>query len=119
MLTVCALYNLGFVFFHLSFWKIFQWKKDLTSLTHINRAVMQILNLRLTYVFLVMAFVCFVFQSELTATKLGQMLLIAFSVFWFMRTIEQIVFFGVKNKISLAMTFLFLLGSVIHLLPVL
>jgi len=119
MLTICALYNLAFAIFHLTFWKIFHWNKDLASLAHINRAVMQILNLRLIYVFLVMAFVCLVFQNELTATKLGQTLLIAFSIFWFMRTIEQVIFFGLKNKISLAMTLLFLLGGVIHLLPVL
>ena len=116
-LTFCALYNLGFAIFHILFWRIFGWKKDLASLTHVNRSIMQILNLRLIYIFLVMALVLFVFQNELTATKLGQALLISFSVFWFMRTVEQVIFFGVKNKISLAMTVLFLLGGVIHLIP--
>jgi len=88
-------------------------------LTHVNRSIMQILNLRLTYVFLVMAFVLFVFQPELIVTKLGQALLIAFSIFWFMRAVEQVVFFGLKHKVSNALTVLFLVGGVIHLLPVL
>jgi hypothetical protein len=119
LLIICGFYNLGFAIFHLLFWKIFRWKGDLASLTHVNRSIMQILNLRLTYVFLVMACVLFAFQSEMAATKLGQTLLIAFSVFWFMRTVEQAVFFGLKHKASNALTVLFLIGGVIHLLPVL
>ncbi|MBI5842302.1 MAG: hypothetical protein HZB19_19625 [Chloroflexi bacterium] len=118
LLTLCGIYNLGFAVFHLFFWRIFKWKEDLASLTHVNRSVMQILNLRLTYMFLVMAYVSFVFQPELTMTKLGQTLLIAFSVFWFMRTVEQVVFFGLKHKVSNGMTVLFFIGGVLHLLPV-
>ena len=119
LLTIGGIYNLGFAIFHLLFWKIFKWKKDLTSLTHVNRSVMQILNLRLIYVFLVMAYVSFVFQMDLTTTKLGQTLLMAFSLFWFMRTIEQVIFFGVKNRISFTLTVLFFIGGVLYLLPLL
>ncbi|MBI3167988.1 MAG: hypothetical protein HYZ22_05885 [Chloroflexi bacterium] len=117
-LVTCAVYDLGFAVFHLLFWKIFRWKEDLASLNHVNRAVMQILNLRLTYVFVVMAFVLAAFQVEMSTTRLGQGLLIAFSVFWFMRAIEQVIFFGFKNRISNALLVVFLLGGVFHLLPV-
>ena len=119
VLIICGFYNLGFAIFHLLFWKIFRWKEDLASLTHVNRSIMQILNLRLTYVFLVMAFVLFVFQPELIVTKLGQALLIAFSVFWFMRAVEQVVFFGLKHRASNGLTVVFVVGGILHLLPVL
>ena len=119
LLTIGSIYNLGFAIFHLLFWKIFKWKEDLASLTHINRSVMQILNLRLTYVFLVMAYILFMFQSELIGTDMGQTLLAAFSIFWFMRAVEQVFFFGLKHKVSNGMTVLFFIGGVIHLLPVL
>ena len=119
LLTFCGIYNLGFAIFHTLFWKVFHWKEDLASLTHVNRAVMQILNLRLTYVFLVMSYVSFVFQPELTGAKLGQALLIAFSIFWFIRAVEQIVFFGLKHKVSNGLTALFFIGGVLHLLPLL
>jgi hypothetical protein len=118
ILTIGGVYNLGFVVFHLLFWKIFRWKEDLASLTQVNRSVMQILNLRLIYVFLVMAYVLFGFQFELLGTKLGQTLLIAFSIFWFMRAVEQVIFFGLKHKVSNGMAVLFFIGGVIHLLPV-
>lgn len=117
-LVFCAIYNLGFVFFHLLFWKIFHWKEDLASLTHINRSVMQILNLRLTYVFLVMAFVLFIFQAEMMSTSLGQVLLITFSIFWFMRSVEQVIFFGIRNWVSNTLLVVFLIGGFLHLLPV-
>src|SRR3989304_7487747 len=119
LLTIGGIYNLGVAIFRLLFGKIFKWKKDLASLTHVNRSVMQILNLRLIYVFLVMAYVSFVFQMDLTTTKLGQTLLMAFSLFWFMRTIEQVIFFGVKNRISFILTVLFFIGGVLYLLPLL
>ena len=118
ILTIGGVYNLGFVVFHILFWKIFRWKEDLASLTQVNRSVMQILNLRLTYVFLVMTYVLFGCQSELIGTKLGQTLLIAFSIFWLMRAVEQVIFFGLKHKVSNGMAVLFFIGGVIHLLPV-
>jgi hypothetical protein len=117
ILFVGGLFNLGFVLFHLLFWKIFQWKKDLASLTHINRSIMQILNLRLTFLLLVMAYLSFFHIAELVSTSIGQALLVSFSLFWFHRAIEQIIFFGIKNRISLALTVVFLMGGILYLLP--
>ena len=117
-LVLCAIYYSGLVVFHLVFWKLFRWREDLASLTHVNRSVMQILNLRLTYVFLVMAFVLFAFQAEIMTTSLGQVLLIAFSIFWFMRSVDQFAFFGLRNWISNSLLVVFLIGGFLHLLPV-
>jgi len=119
MIFVGGVFNLGFAVYHTMFWRLFRWREDLASLRRINRSVMQVLNLCLTFVFLVMAYVSFFHTSELIQTSLGETLLIAFSLFWFLRMIEQVVFFGIKNKMSVAFTLIFLLGSVIYLLPVL
>ncbi len=116
---VGGVYSLGFAIFHLMFWRLFRWKKDLASLTLVNRSVMQILNLCLTFVFLVMAYVSFFHSPELIQTSLGKTILVAFSLFWFLRMVEQVVFFGVKNRVSIILTLVFLLGSVIYLVPVL
>ncbi len=119
LLFVGGIFDLGFVVFHLMFWRLFRWKQDLALLTAINRSVMQILNLCLTFIFLVMAYVSFFHIPELISTNLGKTLLVAFSTFWFLRMIEQVVFFGVKNRVSLALTLIFLVGSVIYLVPAL
>jgi hypothetical protein len=117
MILLGGFYNLGFAIFHLMFWRLFRWKRDLSSLTFINRSVMQILNLCLTFVFLLMAYISFFNTSELIQTNLGKALLVGFSLFWFLRMIEQIIFFGVRNLISIALTLVFLFGCVIYLIP--
>ena len=119
IILIGGIFNLGFAIFHLMFWRLFHWKEDLASLTPINRSVMQILNLCLIFVFLVIAYVSIFFSSALISTSLGKSLLIAFSLFWFLRMIEQIIFFGVKNKVSLVLTLVFFVGSIIYALPVL
>jgi len=117
MILLGGFYNLGFAIFHLMFWRLFRWKRDLSSLTFINRSVTQILNLCLTFVFLLMAYISFFNTSELIQTNLGKALLVGFSLFWFLRMIEQIIFFGIRNLISIALTLVFLFGCVIYLIP--
>jgi hypothetical protein len=51
-------------------------------------------------------------------TNLGHALLIVFATGWILRMIEQVAFFGIKDRISLALTLIFLAGSAIYLLPV-
>jgi hypothetical protein len=119
IILIGGIFNLGFAVFHLMFWRLFRWKDDLASLTSINHSVMQILNLCLIFVFLVIAYISIFFSSAMISTSLGKSLLIAFSLFWFLRMIEQIIFFGIKNKVSLVFSLVFLVGSIIYALPVL
>ena len=119
MVIFGGVFNLGFAIYHLMFWRLFHWKEDLASLGRLNRSVVQILNLCLTFLLLVMAYVSFFHRSELLQTSLGNTILIAFSLFWFLRMIEQIVFFGFKKKMSVVFTLLFLLGGVVYLVPAL
>ena len=112
-----GIFNLGFAIFHLMFWQLFHWKKDLALLTPVNRAIMQILNLCLTFIFLAIAYISFFHSAEMASTGLGKSLLIVFSLFWFLRMLEQIIFFGIKNKVSLVLTLVFFVGSVIYTLP--
>ena len=107
-------YNLAFVVFHALFWKLFSWKTDLRSLSQINRSVIQILNLRLIFVFLIFAYVSFFHVSELAATGLGKTLLLAISLFWFGRAIEQIVFFKLLKPVSIFLFVVFLIGGGIY-----
>jgi hypothetical protein len=48
-------FHLAFAIFHCGFWKLFGWTRELPKLNRINRGVMQILNLCLTFVFLILA----------------------------------------------------------------
>ena len=97
------------------FWKLFHWKEDLASLTPINQAVMQILNLCLTFVFLLFGYLSLFHTPELLANGLGRALLMGIAIFWFLRMIEQIIFFGLRNKRSIAFTVIFLFGSLCYI----
>jgi hypothetical protein len=109
-------YCFGFAIFHLAFWKLFDWKNDLPKLKAVNRGVMQVLNLRLTYVFLVVSFVSFFFADDLISTKLGNVILGSVSIFALMRAFEQLIFWKVE-KIGIAFFLVFLIGAGIFAAP--
>lgn len=112
-----GIFNLGFTIFHLFFWKLFDWKKDLAALTPVNRSVMQILNLCLTFLIFVMSYVSLLLPQDMLTTNLGKSLLVAFALFWFFRSLEQIFVFEVKGRLSVAFTLIFLLGSIFYVIP--
>lgn len=117
LLFIGGIYHLAFAAFHVLFWKLFRWKDDLSSLTVINRGVMQILNLRLIFVFLVFAYVSFFHSTELLTTGVGKVLLLANALFWLGRAIEQIFFFGLRKTVSIMMFAIFLVGAAIYIYP--
>ncbi len=116
-ILVGGIYNIGFVIFHLMFWKLLHWNKDLASLSFINRQVMQIFNLCLIFVFLIFAYISLFHTGELLRSGLGKTLLLLMAIFWLLRAIEQIYFFGLRNKGSAAFFGVFFLGAVFYFYP--
>jgi hypothetical protein len=119
LLIIGGFYHLGFAIFHLFFWRLFNWKKDLAYLSIINRAVMQILNLCLTFVFVVVAYISIFYSSDLISTSLGRVIIGSISMFWLIRLGEQLFFFGLKKRPSIILIILFIIGFIIYLIPVL
>jgi hypothetical protein len=117
LIIIGGIYCLAFAIFHLAFWRLFDWKNELPKLNSINRGVLQVLNLRLTYVFFVIAFFCFFLTDELLNTILGKFVLGAISLFAVMRAIEQLIFWKVE-KIGIAFFVIFLVGAGIFAVPV-
>jgi hypothetical protein len=111
LLLTGGLYSLAFAVFHMLFWRVFRWKADLQRLIPVNRAIIQVLNLRLIYVFLVVGLATVLFPVALLSTEFGMFILGAVSLFWFMRAIEQIIFFGMHSVASIALFWVFLIGS--------
>jgi hypothetical protein len=119
IIYIGGFYHIAFAVFHLLFWRLFDWKNDLRQLSFINRGVMQILNLRIIYVFLAIAFLSFFFAENLLSTVLGKAIMTAISLFWLMRAAEQIVFFGLRKAASALIFLVFLFGAGVYLFPVL
>ena len=112
-----GIYNFVLVIFHLLFRRIFNWDEDLRSLSFLNRAIMQVLNLSLTLVFVIFGYISLVHPKELLTSPLGQSLLITMAVFWFARAVQQPLFFGMKHWGSVAFMLFFLTGAVLYGLP--
>ena len=118
LLTVCGVYSLGFAVFHAYFWRIFRWKNQLYLLHPANRAIVQILNMRLIYVFVCMAGLCFFFQQALLETSLGHAILAGCSLFWVGRTMEQFIYLRrIYHWVVHLLTAIFILGALLFALP--
>ncbi len=117
LIFIGGIYHLAFAVFHVLFWKLFRWKDELSKLNVINRGVMQILNLRLIFIFLVFAYVSFFHSTELLTTGIGNILLLAIALGWLGRAIEQIYFFGLKKAVSIMMFAIFIVGAAIYIYP--
>ena len=112
-------HSLAFAVFHLGFWKLFGWRQTLRTATVADRAILQILNLRLIYVLLGVAVLCFAFTDELLHTGLGRALLLGMSLFWVGRTIEQFVFLRINRPFVHVLTALFVVGAALFAAPLL
>ena len=117
LIVAGGIYCLAFAAFHLAFWKLFRWPEDLTSLSFINSAVMQILNLCLTFVFVIFGVVSLIYPADMTSTPLGRTLLLLISIFWLLRAAEQVVFFGLRSGISVLFFIVFLAGGALYVFP--
>ncbi|WP_460907495.1 hypothetical protein [Spirosoma areae] len=117
LIYLCGIHSVGFAVFHVFFWRLFRWESQLKKLSLTNRAIMQILNIRLIYISLLVAFLCFRFPVELTTTALGKTFLAGMCLFWLGRTIEQFIFLRINHPTVHIVTALFIIGTVLFALP--
>jgi hypothetical protein len=109
--------SLGWLIFHLAFWRLFDWNAELRRLSFVNRSVMQVLNLCLSFVFLLFAVLSLRHTNELLgAVGVGRTLLAGIGVFWLLRLVEQPLFFKFSWR-SNAFSLLFVAMSACYLLP--
>lgn len=118
VIYVCGIYSLAFALFHIGFWKIFNWKRELKKISFANSGIMQILNVQITYYFIFVAFICFIFPNELLTTQFGNLFLAGTSLFWLIRTIQQFIFLSANNYKIHILTFIFFVGTILFALPV-
>ncbi len=84
-------------FIHTIFPKYFDWKKDLNSLSLINRQMIYIHTLFIGIALLLMGILCFTSAQELIETPLGKKIALGFGIFWLIRLLVQ--FFGYSAEI--------------------
>lgn len=113
-----GIYTVGLIVFHVLFWRIFKWPETLEPLNYINRATIQVLNISITFIFFIFAYISLVHTNELLNTQLGKTLLVLISCLWLFRAAQQVVFYKLKHKLSVGLTFYFLIGAFLYGIPV-
>lgn len=119
ILYLCGVHSVLFAVFHMFFPKLFKWKEDLKKNSVANRAIIQIANQQLIFIFLFAAYLCFFQTAQLLSTEIGQVVLIGFSGFWGLRVIEQFIFLPHNKAVLHVLTAAFIAGMILFALPVL
>jgi hypothetical protein len=108
--------NLLFVLFHLGM--VQPIGAALASLSPDIRATVSTLNVQMAFALLIFGYLALFRWRDLLTTRLGHVIAIAISLFWFLRAINQLVFYGLTPAgvplISLCVAF-----GLLHLIPVL
>lgn len=113
LLTVCGIFHIGFIIFHIRFRQIFNWDNDLQSISYVNRQIMPILNWCLTFLFIAFTYLMLFESNELLRTSIGRFLLYVITGFWAFRLVLQFVYFGWKSKRSNQFALLLFVGNVL------
>ncbi|OPB89073.1 hypothetical protein BB021_06850 [Elizabethkingia ursingii] len=74
---------------HIIFPKYFHWKKELQSLSLINRQMMSVHTFFTALTVLLMGILCLTNTKELITTPLGKTISLGFGIFWAVRLIFQ------------------------------
>ena len=82
---------------HTVFPRYFNWSKELSALSLVNRQMMYIHTFFIALVLFLMGLLCLTSSTEIITTNLGHRLLLGFGVFWTARLIIQ--FFGYSPQI--------------------
>ena len=119
VLVLCAVHSLALALFHVAFWRLFRWPATLRETTFANRAILQIANVQLIWVFLGVAALCLGFPAELRGTPLGRAVLAGMSGFWIVRLLQQAVFLRVNHPLVHTLSVVFAVGAALFAWPLL
>lgn len=81
---------------HLFFPKYFEWKKECSSMSQINRQMFYIHSYFIALTLLLMGVLCLTSAAELINTSLGKRISLGFGIFWLIRLVVQFVGYSSK-----------------------
>lgn len=99
---------------HVIFPSYFNWKRELSSLSLINRELMYVHTFFIALVVFLMGLLCFSSAIDLISTSFGRRISLGLGIFWFIRLITQ--FFGYSSALWKGKTFETLVHIVFSLL---
>jgi hypothetical protein len=115
LLRVGGVINLLFVLVHLAMVKPLA--EALAPLSSDIQATASTWNIHVAFTLVIFAYLAFFQWRALLTTRLGQIVAIAIALFWFLRAINQGVFYGL-NAAGLPLIGICIVVGLLHLVPV-
>ena len=115
LITTGGLLFVLFGIFHLFFWKMFDWKNELSKLSITNSNIMQMLNIGCSFIVLSLAYILLFHRKDIINEKLGKPVLIMSGLFYFIRMVMEFAF----PEGSLVFAILMFFISLIYIVPAL
>lgn len=114
MIVAAGLFNLAIAVFHVLIGRVLGWPKKLEVLDRSNRAAMRFLNIALIVLLTTIGLSFIFFTNDVRATPLGQFLVVAMLMFWFVRLILQPMYLGWLSRSSLRAIPVLIVGVLLH-----
>jgi hypothetical protein len=102
-LKIVGYISIALAFVHVIFPKYFNWKKEMPSISLVNRQLMYVHTFFIAFVVLLMGLLCAFCSNDLIATTLGRQVCLGLFLFWGTRLIFQ--FFVYSSKLWKGKTF--------------
>jgi hypothetical protein len=95
-LKIAGIFLIALAAIHIGFPKYFHWKRELHSLSLMNREMMYVHAFFIAFIVLLMGILCLTSTVQLIETPLGKRISLGLGIFWTIRLIIQ--FFGYSSK---------------------
>ena len=116
LIRVGGVINLLFVLFHLAM--VPGIGIALAPVSTDFQAIVHMLNIHVAFTLLIFAYLAIFQWRDLLTTRLGHITAIAIALFWFLRGINQVAFYGLTAPGTLLWSGLCLVFGLLHLIPV-
>ena len=101
LLYIGGAYQLLWAFAHFKIPKQLDWGNALAALDDFNRILMLIFSKLLLFFYLGTALICFIYARELADTDAGLAVLIFLAIYWLVRALLQVQYFGFRKADTL------------------
>ena len=116
LLRIGGVINLLFVLFHIAMAKPIN--EVLGPLSPEIPATVHILNIHVAFTLLIFSYLAIFQWRDLLTTRLGNVTAIAIALFWFLRAINEVIFYGLTAPGTPLWSGLCLVFGLLHLIPV-
>lgn len=109
--------------FHCFYPKIFNWEKDFQRITGTNKRIFFTIHMALFLLFFILSIITIIYCNELTKGEgVSFLFLLLISLFWFWRTLWQIIYFKPEKGSKLLymhfiLIIIFFILSISYILP--